>query len=256
MESSINDSFRRVTEMEDLSPNPDANQVFHQLVSSVVELSDFDIELMDPDDRDRVRQSMAEAEFELEKFWAEQIINSDDPISTLAKFPYSDKYGDLVHREMMLVEESGLELNESHSVLIVGSGPLPHTAIEINRRSCATVDSVDCSYEAIQLCQQVGRALKLESNYFVSPGQNVRPDRQYDLILVAALAGTDLEEKQNIVSNVIPFLADGGRIVLRSARGVRKLLYPTFDPFDLLGVALVKEHEPGDCVATLVYKAE
>jgi len=256
MKSYINDSIRRVLGLEDLSPSPNVNEVFNQLVSNVIESSDFDIELISPGDRHRVRKLAAEAEFKLENFWAQQIITSDDPISMLAKFPYADNYGELVHREMMLIEESGLQLNEFHSVLIIGSGPLPYTAIEINRRSAATVDSVDSSYEAIQLCEQVGRALKINSNYFVSPGQNVRPDRQYNLILVAALAGTDLEEKQDIVTNVIPFLAEGGRIVLRSARGIRRLLYPAFNPFDLLGVTLLEEYHPTDCIinSVLVYQ--
>jgi nicotianamine synthase len=157
----------------------------------------------------------------------------------------------------MLVEETGLQLNASHSVLVIGSGPLPFTAIEIKRLSAATVDCVDSSREAIQLCEQVGRALRIESTYFLSSGQNVRPNRQYNLILVAALAGSDLEEKQGIVTNIIPFLAVGGRIVLRSAHGVRRLLYPAFNASDLLGVTLLKEYHPSDCIinSALVYKA-
>jgi nicotianamine synthase len=109
----------------------------------------------------------------------------------------------------MLIEESGLQLNGSHSVLIIGSGPLPFTAIEIMRQSSAAVDCLDSSHEAIQLCEQVGRALRTGSTYFLSSGQNARPNRQYNLILVAALAGSDLQEKQDIVTNMIPFLAEG-----------------------------------------------
>ena len=226
MGSSITDSIRQVLGLEDLSPSPNVNEVFSRLVSSIIESSDYDIALISPSDRHRVRTMAADAEFKLENFWARRIIDSDDPISILAKFPYAANYGELVRREMMLVEESGLQLNESHSVLVIGSGPLPFTAIEIKRLSAATVDCVDSSREAIQLCEQVGRALRIESTYFLSSGQNVRPNRQYNLILVAALAGSDLEEKQGIVTNIIPFLAVGGRIVLRSAHGVRTVTLP------------------------------
>jgi nicotianamine synthase len=257
MNSSISDSIRQVLRLEGLSPTPIVNQAFDRLVSSIIKSPDYDIALISPSDVRRVKTIAAEAESKLEDFWARQITNSDDPMSMLSDFPYASNYSELVQRELSLIEDSGLQLNEFHSVLIIGSGPLPLTAIEIKRRSGATVDCVDSSREAIQLCEQVGRALRIESTYFLSSGQNVRPNRQYNLILVAALAGSNLEQKQDIVTNMIPFLADGGRIVLRSAHGARKLLYPAFKASELLGVTLLKEYHPSDYIinSAFVYKA-
>ena len=75
----------------------------------------------------------------------------------------------------------------------------------------------------------------------------------YDVIYVAGLAGETVEDKQQIIDNVLPSLRAGGRLLLRSARGSRGLLYPAFVARDMRGVRVLEEYHPADEVINSVF---
>ena len=75
---------------------------------------------------------------------------------------------------------------------------------------------------------------------------------KYDLILIAALAGEDTKSKQKIITHVLPNLARDGRILLRSARNNRRLLYPEIATKKLRNVDLLLQYHPIDYVINSV----
>lgn len=256
MQADIPTAIRDVLGLRDLAPSAHVNNVMTTLVHSIIHDSKTTISSLDPIVKLNVRQISSDAESEMEKYWARRVIDSSDPESELQNFPYLDNYIELTRRELELVETSGLSLNSSHVALIIGSGPLPLSAFEMNRQSGVQVDHVDSSHEAIALCRDISTALGVESTYYYALGHEVVPDKKYDLVLVAALAGASTDDKQRIIDNILPFLKHDGRIVVRSAKDNRELLYPAIEATELSGVRLLEEYHPTDYVinSVLVYE--
>lgn len=255
MQYDIQLAIKAVLDLQSLTPGPEVNIVMTQLVNSVVYGSKDALNAVSPSVQRRVRGLSAEAETEMEKFWATRIVESASPHAMLQTFPYVDNYVELTQRELRLAAEAGLELGPASRVLIIGSGPLPLSALEIHRQSGASIDHVDVSEEAIELCERINNIFSIESECYCEAGEGVLLTRKYDLILVAALAGGTLEEKQLIIDNILPFLKDDGRIIVRSARGLRELLYPAIEAAKLQGLRLFKEYHPDDHIinSVLVY---
>jgi nicotianamine synthase len=84
-------------------------------------------------------------------------------------------------------------------------------------------------------------------------GESVELQDTYDLILIAALAGSTAKDKQKIIDTVLPHLAEGGRIVIRSAKGSRMLLYPGIESSEIQGVKLFEEYHPSDYIINSVF---
>lgn len=255
MQTDTNTIINEVLGLKTVTPDTYVNDVMTRLVESVIATDNTAIPTYENNITLRVRRISAEAETEMEKFWARRIISSPDPRATLNNFPYIQNYSELTRREIALVGQSGLVLNDSHSALVVGSGPLPLSAYELYKQSGASVDQVDSSPQAIDLARHLGATVGVPSTYYSANGQDVVLDKQYDLILIAALAGETIAEKQAIIDNVMPWLTDTGRIIIRSAKGGRALLYPVIAASDIRGVLLLAEYHPDDYVinSVLVY---
>ena len=253
MNTNLQLAIGEVLNLQELAPNEHVNRVMSQLVNSVISTKDLSALTLKPALYNQIRNISAEAETEMEKFWARLIITSANPYSTLLTFPYLDNYTELTKRELGLVASSGLPIDKSHKVLVIGSGPLPLSAYELHYQSGASIDHVDSSAEAIKLCKQTSQALGIDSQYFEAYGHEVLLHKQYDLILIAALAGSTAQDKQQILNNILPHLSDQGRIIVRSARGSRELLYPAIAASDLTGVRLLEEYHPSDYIINSVF---
>lgn len=256
MQADILTAIRDVLRLRDLAPSARVNNAMTALVYSIIHDSKTTVSSLDPVVKLNVRQISSDAESEMEKYWARRVIHSSDSESELREFPYLDNYMELTRRELELVEASGLSLNGSHAVLVIGSGPLPLSAFEMNRQSGVRVDHVDSSREAIALCRDISTALGVESAYYHALGHEVVPNKKYDLVLVAALAGASTDDKQRIIDNILPFLKHDGRIVVRSAKDNRELLYPAIEATALSGVRLLKEYHPTDYIINSVFVYE
>lgn len=253
MYSKIEQAVNEVLGLKELIPNQHVNSVMTNLVETVIQTDSAEVALFDSLSIIKIRSISADAETEMEKFWANRIISSLDPKKALIDFPYLDNYKELAKRELSLVEQSGLKITSEQRILVIGSGPLPLSAYEMHYQSGAVVDHVDSSVIAIDLCRKVSESLGIESLYYTAYGQDVELKEQYDLILIAALAGATKDAKQKIVDNILPKLARNGRIIVRSALGSRELLYPAIRSDDLIRVRLLKEYHPTDHIINSVF---
>ena len=251
MPTHLSQTVQEVLALNTFTPDDTVNATMTALVEGVVR--ELHLPSLDQQTQSRVRTISAAAEMELEKFWATTIIDSKSPQKTLATFPYIDNYRELTRRELALTQQSGLLLNSSHRALIIGSGPLPLSALEIHRQSSALVDHVDSSLEAIDLSANVSKTLGINSRHLHGLGQTVTLTDTYDLILIAALAGETATEKQAIIDNVLPHLSAQGRIIVRSARGSRELLYPAIAAHELSHLTLLEEYHPDDYIINSVF---
>lgn len=240
-----------ITALDDLRPSPVVNALFTQLVDLVVTLPDET--MVDGDVRQSIQRAASNAETEMEIYWASKIINSIQPHEAVREFPYTDNYAKLVAKEIALIEESGHLLTSKSRVLIIGSGPLPMTALELIRQRSVHVDHVDISPAAITLCQQVNQRLDVDCGHILGDGASISPTSQYDVVLIAGLAGESVQHKQAIINNLLPALSNSGRLLLRSARGIRSLLYPGVRSTEFYDVRLLSEYHPSDDVINSVF---
>lgn len=226
-----------------------------KLVASVILTNETELALTSELQRNAIRQVSSAAEYELETYWSRRITGARNAKKELTKFPYTQNYALLVNREFELLASTGLALAAHHRILIVGSGPLPLTYLELFRLTGATIDLLDSSNEAIDMSEQFCRSLDLSADHIRAKGEKVKLTHQYDAILLAALAGSTKEEKQTIVNNLLQYLKHDGRLVARSAIGTRTLLYPAIQsPFK--GLHLIAENHPDDEVinSILIYE--
>lgn len=241
----------QISALDDLRPSPKVNALFTQLVDLVVTLPDDTI--VTTDVRASIQRTASTAEAEMEVYWANKIINSVQPLEVMRSFPYLGNYAKLVAREITQIEKTGYLLTAQSRILMVGSGPLPMTALELIRQRSVYVDHVDASPGAITLCQQVDQRLNVACGYILGDGASITLDGRYDVILIAGLAGQSVREKQAIVNNLLPCLSDDGRLLLRSARGIRALLYPDVQATEFYGVRLLSEYHPSDDIINSVF---
>ena len=236
------------------APNAHVNAVMSALVAGVVEET-IPAKTLDTSTAQKVRRISSKAESGLEMFWAERIARSLNPASTMHTFPYRDNYIELIRRELELVKNTGLDISNNSSVLVIGSGPLPLSAYELYRQTGAKVEQVDVSTKAAMQGEAVSRALDMPTEYYVGSGETVALKRSYDLVLIAALAGDTLQMKQQIIDNILQYISDDGRIVVRTARGDRSLLYPVIEGDALMRVKLLGEYHPNDYIinSVLIY---
>lgn len=243
-------TIETVLALDDLRPSDMVNAAFSALVGAVIRDTTAEV---DSAVCEQVQALSSEAESYMEVHWARRIIAAPSPKRELVQFPYADNYTELVHREIRLVEETGLQLTPHCQVCMIGTGPLPLTALELIRQRGVLVDHVDISKQALELCALVGERLDTYCGYIGGDGASVQFEQQYDLVVIAGLAGATMLEKQAIVDNVLPALAANGRLLIRSATGTRQLLYPAVSAQDFSGVILLREYHPDDYVINSVF---
>lgn len=247
-------SINRALKLKNYRPSRKVNGAMSKLVNSVVHTTNAELADTSELQREAIRQVSSMAEYELETYWSRRIVNTRNAKKALTKFPYTRNYALLVERELALLKSTGLSLTAQHRILIVGSGPLPLTYIELFKLTGASVDLLDSSDEAIDMSERFCRSLDLSANHIRAKGETVKLTCQYDAILLAALAGSTKQEKQTIVNNLLQYLSHDGRLIARSASGARTLLYPAIEsPFK--GLQIIAENHPDDEVinSILIY---
>lgn len=236
--------------LNNLEPSPEVDAAFTNLVDAVVHDTKDDFGRLSASTVLDTRAACQAAESELEKHWAAKVIK--EGADSLKSFPYIQNYKELVRREIDEVSKSGLIVDDKSLVLVVGSGPLPLTSYEIVHQTGAHVDNVDSSPEAIKLSEQFCPTCGLDMSHYCCKGEDLSAHDQYDLIVLAAMAGGSDADKQKIIDNLSKYLKPSGRILIRSAKNARKLLYPEVNPGRLSGVELMSEYHPTDFVINSV----
>jgi nicotianamine synthase len=242
----------------DLRPGPAVDDAFGRLVRLTVDTPDdrADAVLAHAAVRDVVddlRSLCVEGEYQLEVAWADRIAASADPAAELARFPYVANYRELHTMERAAVSRLAEGGARPERVAFLGSGALPLTAF-LHARSGAEVDRDPA---ALAASRRVATALGITGLGFVhfdavadEPGVDLA---SYGLVILAALVGVTPDEKSRVLGRLAEHMAPGAVLVVRSARGLRTLLYPEVDPdalagFDVLGTV----HPTGEVINSVI----
>lgn len=225
---SFNERIRKLYEQiqseQDLSPAPRINRLFGELVREVTCAFDEKSGLSRKEER-LLQEICSNAEYKLERYWAERIVASRSPEKELAQFPYIKNYSDLTRLEWFSFQ--GCQTHKNHNVLFVGGGPMPLTAIMLAREFGVPSTVLDCDGIAVKLSKKLIDRLGLTAMIKIRL-VDARQFENYDhfsVIFVAALAGLLPANKEKIFLRIKQNAQKETHIIARSSWGNRRLLY-------------------------------
>ena len=235
----------------DLRPGPRVDGLFRALVATAVRMAPDDVTLDDAALASTVQALCARGETHLESEWADRVADVPD---RLGGFPYLDNY-----RQLVAFEHGAMTSwlrRRPRSVAVVGSGPLPLTAVLLAhldpalRLTCLDRDPV-----ASRRGERVLSALDVHGVRHVTADASDHDYARYDVVVVAALVGMTPMAKEAVLRAVA---ATASPMSLVAARSVpadgRRLLYPRIDPACVPATVdvLAEHHPPPGVVNSLV----
>lgn len=244
----------------DLQPGPVVDAAFRRLVRLVVDTPDERADAILAhvalrDVADDLRSLCFEGEYQLEAAWALRIAESRDPVDELDRFPFAGNYRLLHAMEREAVERLAGAGGRAVRVAFVGSGPLPLTAFLLAGEG-VPVDNLDRDAAALALSRRVAGALGVTALGFgrMDAGGGEGVDLAgHGLVILAALVGRTPGEKARVIAHLADAMAPGALLLVRSARGLRTLLYPAVDPGTLAGLdVLGTVHPTGEVINSVI----
>jgi nicotianamine synthase len=244
--------YERLCAQGDLAPSPVVNALFADLVSACVSTGATDAASVLSDPRiTGVRSDLirlcAEGESLLEDAWSRRALAAADARAETATFPYFGNYEQLARLELHALAGAGHHPQVARRVCFIGGGPLPLSAMLLCRHLTAQVTVVDRDIEAVELSRRlVDRLVPAERISVVladaaSASDMARAVAGCDVVVVAALVGTTRAQKRAALRAIGTSVEPGTHVVVRSADGLRSLLYPTVDVCDVRDAGLVPE---------------
>lgn len=255
----IDQLVAQLQQAPDLSPGPETNAIFSELVglclgvrgaaaTEVLQGLGTSVE--------EVRRLCTMGESALEQHWSSRIAAADDPHAELKEFTYFDNYRELTRMEVSALYGVGAS---PRRVAMLGSGPLPLTGLVLASEYGAEVTLVDRDAECLDAGQALVFALGLESqvhSVLAEVPHDALDLTDYDAVLMAAMVGVDAVEKNNCLERIASSMRPGGHLMVRSAAGLRELLYPPADLDDVTGLRPLVEVHPRHEVVNSVVVAE
>lgn len=247
----MKDLLQRIRALRTLTPSEETNAAFSELVHRALD-PQIKVDLSEQEVFE-LRNLAAQAEFEMELFWAEKVIASETPDATLKSFWYYKNYQDLTK-----IEWSALDsycVREKHdSVLFVGSGPLPMTAIVLAKEYGVSSVLLDTNEAAVAISRKLIHKIGLASMVKVefSSGEKYMKYSDFEVVYLAALAGVDEEAKNVIVENIAVQSTEHTHLIVRSAHSNRTLLYAPVDIHRIRGFSPILEVHPHNDVVNSV----
>jgi nicotianamine synthase len=199
---------------------------------------------------EELRPLCATAEGELEKYWANRMIQearssivapfrskisqlmvaaAPKPSSSLlASFPYHQNYIDLSRLECSTLE--AFLPTAPRNIAFIGSGPLPLTSLcMLDRYPEASVHNIDRDAAALEVSAELCGKLGYYGMTFACEditAASTTDWESFEVVFLAALVGTETQSKMDILASLATKLVPGTLVVARSAQGLRSVLYP------------------------------
>lgn len=222
MQKELRAIYNKITELDNLKPSPETNKLFSKLVSFAVGQKKGDL---NNTELSKLQKICSEAEYELEKFWAEKIIGSSISKNALKKFPYNTNYKKLTQLEWLSL--LGCTKHVEHKILFIGGGPLPMTAIFLAVDHDQKVTILEKEEEAYEISKKLVKSLGLGDKIKIlhEDASEFKQYGKYNCFFVAALAGLEKNIKQTIIKEIQKQAPKNSHVLARSSWGSRELLY-------------------------------
>uniref|UniRef100_A0ACD5XF12 Uncharacterized protein n=1 Tax=Avena sativa TaxID=4498 RepID=A0ACD5XF12_AVESA len=231
-----------ISKLPSLSPCPDVNALFTDLVTACVPPSPVDVTKLGPEAQ-KMREGLirlcSEAEGKLEAHYSDLLAAFDNPLDHLGMFPYYSNYINLSKLEYELLARYVPGGIAPARVAFIGSGPLPFSSFVLAARHLPDTmfDNYDLCGAANDRASKLFRADKdvgARMSFHTADVADLTGELgAYDVVFLAALVGMAAEEKAKVIAHLGAHMADGAALVVRSAHGARGFLYPIVDPEDI-----------------------
>ena len=229
----VNDNFSKLVDIVDNTPTDISEKILGEERINVL--------------RSKIRELSSTGEYELETFWSENILQSNDTRTSISKFPYIKNYEVLVSNEVQALTSCGIHTH--HRILFVGSGPLPLSSMIMVEKYGFLVDNVDVDISACEVSRKIVEKLGLSSTVQIINKDilEIKDFSSYDAVFVAALVGKDGEEKTKIVDHIAQHARKGTHVILRSVTDLGVLLYPEvkFEHLKSMEAVKIYDKQPG-----------
>jgi nicotianamine synthase len=253
-----------IAELPSLSPSPEVDRLFTDLVTACVPPSPVDVAKLSPEHQ-RMREALirlcSAAEGKLEAHYADLLATFDNPLDHLGRFPYYSNYVNLSRLEYELLARHVPGIAPAR-VAFVGSGPLPFSSFVLAAHHLpdAHFDNYDLCGAANERARKlfgasedgVGARMKFHTADVADLTQELGA---YDVVFLAALVGMAAEEKAKVIAHLGAHMVEGASLVVRSAHGARGFLYPIVDPEDIRrgGFEVLAVHHPeGEVINSVI----
>lgn len=146
--------------------------------------------------------------------FAESLLTGE--ITSIKEYILHDRFKDLISNELNLLKDQSFE-----SVLFIGSGPFPITAIFLHHYTNKVIDCLEIDQKAADISNEILKKLGLQDKIRIHVGDGCVFDlSKYDIVLNALLA----KPKGGILKN-IRLTNTNAKILCRTSYGLRRLVY-------------------------------
>ncbi|KAI4994471.1 hypothetical protein ZWY2020_034112 [Hordeum vulgare] len=227
-----------IAKVPSLSPSPDVDALFTDLVTACVPPSPVDVTKLGSEAQEMQEgliRLCSEAEGKLEAHYSDMLAAFDNPLDHLGMFPYYSNYINLSKLEYELLARYVPGGIAPARVAFIGSGPLPFSSYVLAARHLpdAMSDNYDLCGAANDRASKLFRAdtdVGAHMSFHTANVADLTGElAAYDVVFLAALVGMAAEDKAKGIAH----MADGAALVVRSAHGARGFLYPIVDPQDI-----------------------
>ncbi len=182
--------------------------------------------------KQRLHQIRAEYEYDRERDLARALVAAGDE-SPLASFRSAGWYEE-AHR----FELQALAPYAPQRLLVVVAGPYPTTALSFMHAHPGTsVACIELRAEAFTLATQVARISHCEGLQVIhGDALNLEDFSDYDCVIVGTVVGVSEAEKNRVVEHFLKFVPASTLLILRTAIGPGKIVYPSVDLNQLAGI--------------------
>lgn len=206
--------------LKTLSPCEETNKIFTQLYSYCTETKKDFIKIT-PKVRE-INHICSNAEYQMELYYANQIIHSENPKQAVADFIYFNNY-----QKISALEYNNLTFfkEEIKTMLFIGSGPLPLSAILYAQNYDIEITLMDISESALEISKQLISKLELEHKFHFICGdaQTIQSETKFDVAIWASLI-FESDFQQEILENIYKNISCD-YFMVRSSNGIRQLMY-------------------------------
>nr|Q9ZQV6.1 RecName: Full=Probable nicotianamine synthase 4; AltName: Full=HvNAS4; AltName: Full=S-adenosyl-L-methionine:S-adenosyl-L-methionine:S-adenosyl-methionine 3-amino-3-carboxypropyltransferase 4 [Hordeum vulgare]BAA74583.1 nicotianamine Synthase 4 [Hordeum vulgare subsp. vulgare] len=229
-----------IAKLPSLSPSPDVDALFTDLVTACVPPSPVDVTKLAPEAqamREGLIRLCSEAEGKLEAHYSDMLAAFDNPLDHLGVFPYYSNYINLSKLEYELLARYVPGRHRPARVAFIGSGPLPFSSYVLAARHLpdTVFDNYDLCGAANDRATRLFRADKdvgARMSFHTADVADLTDElATYDVVFLAALVGMAAEDKAKVIAHLGAHMADGAALVAR--HGARGFLYPIVDPQDI-----------------------
>lgn len=173
-----------------------------------------------------------------EIYWANKIINSQNPKDEIKKFPSFKYYEKLISLEMRSINY--FSNNKKIKAVFVGGGAMPMSSILLAEKYNISSVVLEMDSEVSEISKKLIDSLGLSRNIKIlsSSGESFNY-KGFDLIIIAVMAGFDLKTKELILERIKNTADKKILILARSSYGRIKYIYQSlpkniFSEFNLI----------------------